>query len=166
MLRGTQGYPPETQRRLNILNMIAVIIIITTVLFAVQQAKADFEKMKPVIYINLVMALIAFLVPFAHRINEIAGGLLIAISELAALLLFTAYFGRSGGTPVMYIAFSAAPFVVFGLKRLRLILAVVFAALVLHLYAWFNFHRSDAWLPMDDAFLNANYIQAPSQPSR
>lgn len=156
---GTQGYPPDTQRRLKILNMIAVIIIITTVLFAVQQAKADFEKMKPVIYINLVMAFIALLVPFAHRINEIAGGLLIAISELAALLLFTAYFGRSAGTPVMYIAFSAAPFVVFGLKRLRLIFAVVFAALFLHLYAWFNFHRSDAWLPMDDAFLDANYVQ-------
>ena len=156
---GTQGYPPDTQRRLKILNMISVIIIVTTALFAVQQANADFEKMKPVIYINLVMALIAFLVPFAHRINDIAGGLLIAISELAALLLFTAYFGRSGGTPVMYIAFSAAPFVVFGLKRLRLVLAVVFAALVLHLYAWFNFHRSDAWLPMDDAFLDANYIQ-------
>lgn len=156
---GTHGYPPDTQRRLKILNMIAVIIIVTTVLFAVQQAIADFEKMKPVIYINIVMAIIAFLVPFAHRINEIAGGLLIALSELAALLLFTAYFGRSAGTPVMYIAFSAAPFVVFGLKRLKLVLAVVLAALVLHLYAWFNFHRSDAWLQMDDAFLDANYTQ-------
>lgn len=156
---GTQGYPPDTQRRLKILNMISVLIIITTLLFAVQQAFADYEKMKPVIYINILIAIIAFLVPFAHRISDIAGGLLIATSELVALLFFTAYFGRSGGTPVMYIAFSAAPFVVFGLKRIRLVLSIVAAALALHLYAWFNFHRSDAWLPMDDAFLDANYVQ-------
>ena len=38
-------------------------------------------------------------------------------------------------------------------------LAIVVAALVLHLYAWFNFHRSDALLAMDDAFLDANYLQ-------
>lgn len=156
---GTHGYPPDTQRRLKILNMIAVIIIVTTLLFAIQQAAADFEKMKAVIYINILLALIAAMVPLAHRINEIAGGLLIAVSELVALLAFTAYFGRSAGTPVMYIAFSAAPFVVFGLQRIRLVLAIVVSALLLHLYGWFHFHRSDAWLTMDDAFLDANYVQ-------
>ena len=156
---GTAGYPPDTQRRLKILNMIALLIVITTLVFAVQQAAADFDKMKPVIIINIMLAAMAMMVPLAHRINDIAGALLIAAAELAALLAFTAYFGRTAGTPLMYVAFSAAPFVVFGLKRMRLILATVVTALVLHLYAYFTFHRSDAWLPMDDAFLNANYVQ-------
>lgn len=156
---GTQGYPPDTQRRLKIINMICLIIIITTLIFAFQQTMADFERMQPVIYMNLVLAVIAALVPLAHRINDMAGGLIIAVAELLALLFFTAYFGRSAGTPLMYVAFSAAPFVVLGLQRLRLVLALVVAALVLHLYAWFNYHRSDALLAMDDAFLDANYLQ-------
>jgi adenylate cyclase len=156
---GTSGYPADTQRRLKILNMISLLIVITTLIFAAQQAAADFEKMKPVIIINIVLASIAMMVPLAHRINDIAGGLLIAVAELAALLAFTAYFGRSAGTPVMYVAFSAAPFVVFGLKRIWLVLGTVLTALVLHLYSYFTFHRSDAWLAMDDAFLDANYIQ-------
>ncbi len=156
---GTAGYPPDTQRRLKILNMIALLIVITTLVFAAQQAAADFDKMKPVIIINILLAAMAMMVPLAHRINDIAGAILIAVAELAALLAFTAYFGRTAGTPMMYVAFSAAPFVVFGLKRMWLVLGTVLTALVLHLYAYFTFHRSDAWLPMDDAFLNANYVQ-------
>jgi len=156
---GTAGYPPDTQRRLKIINMISVIIVISTLVFAAQQAAADYEKMRPVILMNLLLAGIAMLVPLAHRINDIAGALLIAVAELFALLFFTVYFGRSAGTPLMYVAFSAAPFVVFGLARIRLILATVFAALALHLYAWFSFPRSVALLAMDDAFLNANYLQ-------
>ncbi len=156
---GTASYPPDTQRRLKILNVISLLIVITTLVFAAQQAAADYNKMKPVIVINIVLAAMAMMVPLAHRINDIAGGLLIAVAELAALLAFTAYFGRSAGTPMMYVAFSAAPFVVFGLKRIWLVLGTVLAALVLHLYAYFTFHRSDAWLAMDDAFLDANYVQ-------
>ena len=156
---GTAGYPPDTQRRLKILNMIALLIVITTLVFAAQQAAADFDKMKPVIIINILLAAMAMMVPLAHRISDIAGAILIAVAELAALLAFTAYFGRTAGTPLMYVAFSAAPFVVFGLKRMWLVLGTVLTALVLHLYAYFTFHRSDAWLPMDDAFLNANYVQ-------
>lgn len=156
---GTQGYSPDTQRRLKIINMISVIIVITTLIFAYQQALADYEKMRPVIWMNILLAAIALMVPLAHRISDIAGGLLIAIAELCALMFFTANFGRSAGTPLMYVAFAAAPFVVFGLQRIRLVLAVVAAALALHLYAWFVFPRSQAWLSMDDAFLDANYIQ-------
>ena len=156
---GTSGYPPDTLRRLKIINMISVIIVITTLIFAIQQASADYMKMRPVIWMNLLLAGMAMLVPLAHRFNDIAGALIIAVAELFALLFFTAYFGRSAGTPLMYVVFAAAPFVVFGLKRIWLILATVLAALVLHLYAWFTFHRSLALLEMDDAFLNANYLQ-------
>lgn len=156
---GTEGYPPDTQRRLKIVNMISVLIIITTVIFAYQQAVADYEKMRSVIFANLILAVIAMMVPLAHRINDIAGGLLIAGAELIALAYFTAAFGRSAGTPLMYVAFSAAPFVVFGLERMWLVLATVSAALGLHLVTWFSYHRSDAWLTMDDAFLDANYVQ-------
>ncbi|MGL4395127.1 MAG: hypothetical protein ACRCS9_01180, partial [Hyphomicrobium sp.] len=56
---GTHGYPPEISRRLKILNMIAALIVISTLIFALQQILTDFEKMAPVIYINLALAVIA-----------------------------------------------------------------------------------------------------------
>lgn len=155
---GTAGYPPDTQRRLKIINMICVIIVVTTLIFAIQQALADYQKMRPVILMNVALAVIAMLVPLAHRINDMVGGLLIAVAELIALFVFTAYFGHDAGTPLMYVAFSAAPFVVFGLQRIKLVLAVVFAALALHLSAWFSFDQNPL-LAMDRAFLDANYVQ-------
>ena len=156
---GTQGYPPDTQRRLKILNMIAMLIAITTLIYAVQQSIADFHKMMPIILINVFLAALALLVPFAHRISDIAGGLLLVGAEFVALLAFTAYISRAGGAHIQYFVAAAAPFVVFGLQRLRLIIAMVVTATGLHLFAWYYFRRPNALLPLDDAFLNANYIQ-------
>ena len=156
---GTQGYPPDTQRRLKILNMIAMLIAITTLIYAVQQSIADFHKMMPIILINVFLAVLALLVPFAHRISDIAGGLLLVGAEFVALLAFTAYISRAGGAHIQYFVAAAAPFVVFGLQRLRLIIAMVVTATGLHLFAWYYFRRPNALLPLDDAFLNANYIQ-------
>ena len=156
---GTQGYPPDTQRRLKILNMIAMLIAITTLIYAVQQSIADYHKMMPIILINVFLAALALLVPFAHRISDIAGGLLLVGAEFVALLAFTAYISRAGGAHIQYFVAAAAPFVVFGLQRLRLIIAMVVTAAGLHLFAWYYFRRPNALLPLDDAFLNANYIQ-------
>ena len=156
---GTQGYPPDTQRRLKILNMIAMLIAITTLIYAVQQSIADYHKMMPIILINVFLAALALLVPFAHRISDIAGGLLLVGAEFVALLAFTAYISRAGGAHIQYFVAAAAPFVVFGLQRLRLIIAMVVTATGLHLFAWYYFRRPNALLPLDDAFLNANYIQ-------
>ena len=156
---GTQGYPPDTQRRLKILNMIAMLIAITTLIYAIQQSIADFHKMMPIILINVFLAALALLVPFAHRISDIAGGLLLVGAEFVALLAFTAYISRAGGAHIQYFVAAAAPFVVFGLRRLRLIIAMVVTATGLHLFAWYYFRRPNALLPLDDAFLNANYIQ-------
>ena len=156
---GTRGYPAETQRRLKILNMISMLIAITTLIYALQQALTDYQKMMPIILINVALAILALMVPFAHRISDIAGGLLLVGAEYVALLAFTAYISRAGGAHIQYFVAAAAPFVVFGLKRIKLIVVVVLTALVLHLYAWFTFHRSNALLSLDDDFLSAAYIQ-------
>src|SRR5438105_14991384 len=78
---GTQGYPPDTRRRLKILNMIAYLIAITTLIYAIQQSVQDFHTYAPMILLNLVLVVTVLLVPFAHRFNAIAGGLLIVGSE-------------------------------------------------------------------------------------
>lgn len=156
---GTAGYPPDTARRLKILNVIAALIALTTSIYAVQLALGDYETMRPVVWTNVALAVLAASVPWWHRINDTAGGLILVGAEFLALLGFTAFFGRSGGAPLQYLVAAAAPFVIFGLDRIRLVLAVVAGALALHLFAWFSFARSQALISVDSAMLNSLYVQ-------
>jgi adenylate cyclase len=158
-IAGTAGYPPDTVRRLKILNVIAALISITTSIYAVQIAMGDYEKMKPVVWLNIALALFAALVPLAHRINDSAGGLLLVAAEFVALYGFTAFFGRSGGAPMQYIVAAAAPFVIFGRDRLWLVISIVVMALCLHLASWFSFTRSNAFLQVDRSMLDSLYVQ-------
>ena len=157
---GTGRYDRETQRRLKILNVVAYLVALITLIYAIQQMFIDLRLLAPVIVLNLVIVAIALLVPFAHRINDIAGALLIAITEYIALFLFTLYLGRSSGIHLQYFATPAAFFVIFGLHRLRLVLAFTVVGLALHVAAWMLFPRSSALIPVDDAMLNSLYVTA------
>jgi adenylate cyclase len=157
---GTHGYDRETKRRLKILNVVAYLIALFTLVYAVQQMFIDFRLLAPVIVLNLVIVVIALLVPLAHRLNDIAGALLIAVTEFVALFLFTLYLGRTSGIHIQYFACPAAFFVIFGLQRLRLVLVFTAIGLALHVAAWMLFPRSAAWIPVDDAMLNSLYVTA------
>ena len=157
---GTAGYPPDIRRRLLIVNLIAYLIALTTAAYAVQQIQLDFQTYRPIVFINLGLLSIALLVPFMHRFSPVAGGLLIVISEYVALMAFTFYLGRTSGLHLQYLVAAAAPFVVFGLERLRLVAVVVLTGLVLHLIAWFQFPKENAHLQADQAVLDSLYIQA------
>ncbi len=113
---GTSGYPPDIKRRLMILNLIAYLIVVSTLVYAIQHALLDYETYKPIIWINLALVGAALAVPLAHRINDVAGALLIVVAEWAALLAFTRYLGHASGVHLQYFVGAAAPFVVFGLN--------------------------------------------------
>jgi adenylate cyclase len=157
---GTHGYPPDTRRRLKIVNMIAYLIAITTFLYAIQQSVMDFRTFAPMIAINLALVATALLVPFAHRINELAGGFLLIGAEYAALFGFTEFFSREGGAQLQYIIAAAACFVIFDLKRIRLIAALVLLALVLHLSAWFWFPTAGRVSIEEQQAADSLYVQA------
>ena len=157
---GTHGYPADTRRRLKILNMIAYLIAFTTFLYAIQQSVMDFHTYAPMIAINMALVAMALLVPFAHRINELAGGLLLIGAEYAALFGFTDFFSRQGGAQLQYIIAAAACFVIFDLKRIRLIAALVLLALVLHICAWFWFPAPSRVSPEEQQVADSLYTQA------
>lgn len=157
---GTAGYPPDIKRRLMILNMIAYLIAISTLVYALQHVFMDFAKYKPIILINFALVSLGVLVPLFHRINEFAGGLLIVISEWIALILFTAYLGHHSGVHLQYIVGAAAPFVVFGLERLWLIVPVIISGIILHLASWFWFPESAAIIKAEPAVIDSIYTQA------
>ncbi len=155
----TEGYPPDTQRRLKIVNVIAALIVATNCIYAYQLSASGDEAMTPVVYLNLILAVIVACVPFLHRFNDVAGCLLLVVAEFAALIGFAAYFGREGGNTLQYVVAAAAPFVIFERRRLWIVIAIVISALLLHLYTWFNFPRTVAVLHVDDAMIRSLYIQ-------
>lgn len=157
---GTEGYPTDTKRGLKILNLIAYLIAITTLIYAIQHTFLDYEKYKPVIWINIGLVFTAIAVPFSHRYSEIAGGLIIVVSEFIALYAFSYYLGRSAGVQLQYFIGAAAPFVVFGLKRKWLTIPVVLAAVIMHLYSWFHSSDEFARIHADPDVINSIYVQA------
>lgn len=156
---GIKGYPPDTQRRLKIVNVFSALVVMTTFIYAIQLWMSGDKSMMPVVYINLGLAIIVSFVPLMHRINEMAGGLLLVIAEFTALIAFTSYFGRLGGAPLQYVVAAAAPFVIFEARRFWLVFAIVTAALILHLIAWFQFPMEAAWLHADAGVIGSLYVQ-------
>ncbi len=157
---GTQGYPPDVRRRLVVMNLIAYLIALTTFAYAVQNTFMDFDKFAPVIYLNLALFFTALSVPFSHRISDLAGGLIIMISECIALMWFTAYLGNESGIHLQYFIASAATFVVFGVQRWKLIVPMVVIAIVLHIVAWFSFPPEAALIKAPASVLDDIYLQA------
>lgn len=157
---GIAGYPPQVQRRLQILNVVSYLIAFFTFAYAVQHIFVDVRLWAPVITINLLLAVVALLVPLAHRFNEIAGGLILATAEFVALFVLTGYLGHSSGIHIQYITYAAAPFVILGLGRLKLILTLVITGFVLHLASWFLFPDHRAFLAVAPANLDAMYVTA------
>lgn len=156
---GTQGYPPDTQRRLKIVNVISALIAVTTFVYAIHLWHAGDPAMMPVVYINLGLVLFVSLVPFAHRINDIAGGLLLVVAEFVALTFFCSFFGRDGGTPLQLVVVAAAPFVIYDRKRLPLIILIVIAAFTLHLFMWFSFPVGTGEKHFDQKLIDSLYVQ-------
>lgn len=157
---GTAPYPPDARRRLKILNMMAYLIAATTFLYAVQQSLMDFHTYAPMILINLALVATALMVPLAHRVSEIAGGLLLVGAEYAALFGFTDFFSREGGAQLQYIIAAAAPFVIFDLRRIRLIAVIVLLGLTLHLCSWFWFPAIGRIGPGEQPVADSLYVQA------
>lgn len=157
---GTAPYPPDVRRRLLIVNLIAYLIAATTAGYALQHVQLDYQTYKPLVVINLALLAMALTVPAMHRFSSIAGGMVIVVSEYVALMAFTIYLGRSAGIHLQYIVAAAAPFVVFGLERLKLVTVVVILGLVLHLVAWFQFPPEKALIRADQELLNSLYAQA------
>jgi adenylate cyclase len=156
---GTAPYPPDVRRRLKILNMIAYLIATTTLIYAIQQSVQDFHTYASMILLNLVLVVTVLMVPFAHRISDIAGGLLLVAAEYAALLGFGDFFSREGGSQLQYIVAAAAAFVIFGLQRIWLIVGVVGLGLILHLCSWFWFPAAGRVAPHEQPIADSLYVQ-------
>ncbi|MGF1651238.1 MAG: adenylate/guanylate cyclase domain-containing protein [Hyphomicrobiaceae bacterium] len=156
----THSYPEATRRRLKILNMIAYLIAATTLAYAVQHTLYDYQQHAPLIWVNVALVSLGVIVPLAHRVNDVAGGVVVVASEWIALTLISAMVGANAGVQLQFFIGTAAPFVVFGLERIRLVLATVISGVALNLFCWFQFPPEAAWLDAAPEMVDGIYVQA------
>jgi len=136
---GTSGYGPNERRRLNVLNAMAALIVVSSLAYAVSYALSDARTYRWVIAINLALAVMALLVPLAHRVHVLLGGLIIMVTEVPALFALVAILGRDSGVPLNLIVGTAAAFFVFGSTRPLFGVITVIVCFAAHVAAWFWF---------------------------
>ncbi|UCE62569.1 MAG: adenylate/guanylate cyclase domain-containing protein [Nitrospirota bacterium] len=135
--------------------MAAYLIVLASLNYAVLYSTTDFNKYKLIVYANIFLLVLAMLVPFAHRYNDILGGVIVAFSEIVMLFYLISVLGRDSGIQMNYIIAAAVPFLIFDLSRIKLILTIALSALVFHIAAWFMF-PADAVTLIAEPFLLAN----------
>ena len=153
---GTAGYTPTQRRRLNVLNAMAALIVISSATYAVSYTIRDAETYRWVIAINAALAVMALMVPLAHRVNDLLGGLVIIATEVPALFGLIALLGRDSGIQLNLIVGAAAAFFVFGASRPLLGVVTVVTCFAAHVAAWFWF--PEGRVPVDPACRAQLYI--------
>jgi adenylate cyclase len=157
---GTEGYPRPARRQMAIVNLMAALIAVFSAIYAVVFALHGVGVYLHLIVANLLLVAVALLVPLAHRISDIAGALLIAIAEFAALFYFVRVLGHDSGIQINYIVAAAVAFAICGMTRFRLTVTVIVIGLVLHLAAWFLFPPERALIAAPPALLANLYISS------
>ena len=157
---GTRGYPRPVRRRLTIVNAMALLIAIFSAVYVAVFAYFGTATYWPLIGANLALVIVALAAPLAHRINDIAAALIICFAEYVALFFFVRELGHNSGIQINYVIAASVPFLVCGLERIRLVLAVIAAGLLLHIAAWFAFPPEVARIAADPGLLANLYVSS------
>ena len=157
---GTVGYPSNVRRRLTIVNVMALMIAVSSAVYAIMFASFGMEAYWSLIAVNLALIAVALLAPLAHRINDIAAALLICAAEFVALFFFVRELGHDSGIQLNYIVVAAVAFAICGMGHIRLVIGAVVVALALHLAVWFLYPPGIAQVPADPFLLHNLYISS------
>ena len=157
---GTAGYPRPVRRRLKIVNVMALLIAVFSAVYACVFASYGVDTYLPLILANLLLVVVALLVPLAHRINDIAAAVLLAAGEFIALFFFVRELGHTSGIQINYIIVAAVAFAIYGMSRFRLVVVVIAIGLALHVAAWFLFPPERAQIAADPSLLANLYVSS------
>jgi adenylate cyclase len=157
---GTADYPRPVRRQLAIVNAMALLIAVFSAVYVFVFAYYGVDTYWPLIVANVLLVVVALLAPLAHRVNDIAAALIICVAEFIALFFFVRELGHNSGIQINYIIAAAVPFVICGMNRIRLVIAVIVAALLLHLAAWFLYPPEAARIAADPGLIANLYISS------
>ena len=155
---GTEDYPQADRYGLVVANIIGYLASISSLSYAVTYAMQDAARFAPLVWGNVIAAMITACVPLMHRFGRVAGAMLLTGVLFTTIFYFTSLLGRTSGIQLNYVGAAAVAFVVLGLRRIWLVAAVVVLAAGLHLVAWFLFPVTSVAIEAEAWFLNQLYF--------
>jgi adenylate cyclase len=157
---GTAGYPRNIRRRLTIVNVMAMMIAVSSAGYAGMFAVFGVDEYWPLIVANLLLVAVALMAPLAHRFGDVAAALLICAAEYLTLFFFVRELGRDSGIQLNYIVVAAVAFAICGMAHIRLVVGAVAVGLALHLAAWFLYPPGSAHIDADPFLLHNLYVSS------
>jgi class 3 adenylate cyclase len=157
---GTRGYAPQVQRRLQVVNATALAAAGVAVAFATFYAVNDYQTMRPLVWMDLIMAVAWVAVPAWHRLGSVAGGVFLIVIGVVGLSLQSALLGAASGKH-LYLVLAPALVVLFlGPGRPAVSLAVVASAVVAHLTVQYFSMTAPPTIWLSPAVLFGTYAAA------
>lgn len=154
---GTHDYPHDQRRNLIVINVVGFLATISSLNYAAFYAHHDFNNLMPLVVGNVVSATLTAITPLFHRFGRLAAMLFLVAVLFSTIFYFIYFLGRDAGVQLNYLGAAAVVMVVCGLTHLRLAIAIVALAAVLHLIAWYSFQAPAAGLVLDPGFSDLLY---------
>ncbi len=149
---GISNYPPRVRRRLEVINIVTALVILTAVSYIPFYAIYDYQGLSVVIWAIVLQTALFAATPYFHRFGDIAAALWFGAVWIPFMIFFSYAYGRDSGIHFFFFPGAAAILLFFGMGRLRLTLPLTVIPLAAFLLAEYAFSapapfvRADPWL--------------------
>jgi len=150
---GTRDYNEVDRQRLVVVNIVGYLAALSSLNYAATYAVYDFTNLAPLVWANVLSAILTASCPLLHRFGRLAAVLFLVTVIYSSIFYFVSYLGRNAGIQLNYIGASAVILVVCGQRYMRYAGTGVLIAATLHLVAWFKYPAPRPGLQIDNYFL-------------
>jgi len=154
---GTAQYLIDQRQRLVVVNIVGYLASLSSLNYAITYASYDFTTLGPLVYGNIISAVLTASCPLFHRFGPRAAILFLTTVLFTSMFFFVSYLGRGSGIQLNYIGAAAVVLVVCGQQFLRFAVLIVLIAVGLHLTVWFKYPTPQSELQIEDWFLTNLY---------
>jgi len=150
---GTESYNQDERQSLVVVNIVGFLAALSSLNYAVTYAFYDFASLKPLVYGNIISAILTASSPLLHRFGRLAAICFLTLVIYLTVIYFISILGHQSGIQLNYLGASAVVLVVCGQRYLIYSILAVIGAAVLHLVSWFKYPTPRADIQVEDWFL-------------
>jgi adenylate cyclase len=115
---GTERYPKKVARRLRLLNLACWSVAVLPLAFAVVYSEDG--KLRTVVAIDIVLAILLLAIPLLHRVGPRAAGIAFIAVVYPASFVLCLLLGTDSGIQVHFLAYAAGAVLIFGADHVTL----------------------------------------------
>ena len=150
---GTENYNQDERQSLVVVNIVGFLASLSSLNYAITYASYDFTSLKPLVYGNIISAILTASSPLLHRFGRLAAIFFLTVVIYLTVFYFISILGHRSGIQLNYLGASAVVLVVCGQRHLTYSILAVISAAILHLISWFKYPQPRVDIQVEDWFL-------------